>query len=69
MTQTDPHQTVNDRAPNWREDGQLYLKRCFSCESQRGMENWAPSVATGTCAFCGWSDTTNTENTDAPTEP
>lgn len=48
---------VNDRPPNFRDEGgRLFLMRCFACEPERGQENWAPSVATGTCAFCGWSE-------------
>jgi hypothetical protein len=50
--------TVNqDRPPNFRdpETGVLYLVRCFACEPNHGRENWAPAVATGTCAWCGWS--------------
>lgn len=49
---------INDRRPNFSEGGKLYLVRCFACDPERGLENWAPSVATGTCAFCGWSEDT-----------
>jgi ribosomal protein L37E len=31
-------------------DGKLYLQRCFEC----GRENWAPMVASGQCAWCGF---------------
>jgi len=49
--------TLNDRAPNFRNDeGRLFLVRCFACDPQRGTQNWAMAVASGTCAFCGWSD-------------
>jgi hypothetical protein len=49
--------TIQDRAPNFRDDGHLYLVRCFACsESSRGRENWAMAVATGQCAFCGWTE-------------
>lgn len=52
---TEP-ETVNDRAPNWRKDGRLYLKRCFACEPEFGRENWGIAVATGCCAWCGWDE-------------
>ncbi len=58
-------QPINqDRAPNFRADGQLFLVRCFACEPTRGRENYAPAVATGRCAFCGW-----TEFTVTPSKP
>lgn len=61
---------VNDREPNFRGDnGELYLVRCFSCGGDRGTENWAMVVAAGTCAWCGWTessadDTTPRKRTD-----
>jgi len=48
--------TLQDRRPNFRRDGQLYLVRCFACEPEYGRENWAPAVASGTCAWCGWKE-------------
>ena len=51
--------TLNDRQPNFRSnDGRLYLVRCFNCglTYNRGKENWAPAVATGRCAWCGWEE-------------
>lgn len=30
--------------------------RCYACNSEIGMENWAPMVASGQCAWCGWRD-------------
>lgn len=47
-----PPTTENDRPPNFRREGKLYLVRCFAC----GAENWAPSVAEGVCAWCGWKE-------------
>lgn len=47
---------VQGRHPNFREDGKLYLVRCFACEPKRGRENYMPSVATGQCAWCGWKE-------------
>lgn len=62
--------TVNDRPPNFRaEDGRLFLMRCFACEPERGMENWAPSVATGTCAFCGWHEEPSEDTAMGSDEP
>lgn len=48
--------TVNqDRPPNFRVNGKLYLVRCFNCgDPERGRENYLPRVASGECAFCGW---------------
>lgn len=49
--------SINDRPPNFRDDdGQLYLVRCFKCDAKRGLENYAPAVATGNCAWCGWNE-------------
>ena len=33
--------------------GKLFLVRCPKCEK----ENWAPSVASGQCAWCGYAAT------------
>ncbi len=30
-------------------EGLICMIRCFEC----GRENWAPAVASGTCAWCG----------------
>jgi len=48
--------SINDRDPNFRVKGKLYLVRCFSCNPERGTENWAIAVATGVCAACGWTE-------------
>jgi hypothetical protein len=46
-----------DRNPNFRDkEGKLFLVRCFACEPERGRENYAPAVASGTCAWCGWKE-------------
>ena len=34
----------------YSEDGKPYLQRCPECS----RENWAPAVATGRCAWCGY---------------
>jgi len=48
---------IQDRPPNFKDkSGRLFLVRCFACESNRGRENWAPSVATGKCTWCGWQE-------------
>lgn len=31
-------------------DGKLFMVRCADC----GRENWAPAVASGQCAWCGY---------------
>lgn len=56
---------VNDRKPNFRAaDGRFFLVRCFACGGEHGTENWAMAVASGQCAFCGW-----TEDPPATTAP
>lgn len=45
-----------NRHPNFRVDGQLYLVRCFSCDPVMGRENYIPATATGRCAWCGWEE-------------
>lgn len=32
------------------DNGELFLVRCAACH----RENWAPAVASGACAWCGW---------------
>jgi len=32
------------------DDDRLYMVRCPEC----GKENWAPAVASGQCAWCGY---------------
>ena len=45
--------------PNFiTKDGNVYLVRCPKCDK----ENWAPAVASGQCAWCGFDG--NTEVTD-----
>ena len=49
---------VQDQNPNFRsKDGRLFLVRCYICGGERGRENYAPYVASGQCAWCGWKDT------------
>jgi hypothetical protein len=48
--------TLQDRPPNFREDGKLYLVRCFACGGERGTENYVLAVSDGVCAFCGWKE-------------
>jgi len=50
--------TIQDKAPNFREDGNLYLLRCFSCDPKIGRENWAMAVDSAYCAWCGWKEET-----------
>lgn len=58
--------TVNDRRPNFRDDGHLFLVRCFACPDagERGKENWAMAVSSGYCARCGWSEQPPRRETD-----
>ena len=52
-----PGEQKNYHHPNFiNKDRKLYLVRCFMCgDLERGRENWAPAVASGQCAWCGWS--------------
>ena len=45
--------------PNFTKSGRLYLIRCFKCVPEYGKENWAPYVASGQCAWCGWKQGKN----------
>lgn len=48
--------TKQDRPPNFREEGKLFLVRCFVCNKEIGKENLSTAVAKGYCAWCGWSE-------------
>lgn len=54
-----------DQHPNFRVNGKLFLIRCFSCNPERGTENYASAVALGICAFCGWQEVACTHNDTA----
>jgi len=57
-----------DRPPNFRDkDGQLFLVRCFACCEKSGTENYAPAVASGSCAWCGWKEETCLDTKDQET--
>ncbi len=58
-----------DRAPNFREDGRLYLVRCFACGGEHGKENYAMAVANGECAWCGWQDPVSAPVSVSPETP
>lgn len=52
-----PAKIDQERHPNFiGKNGKLYLVRCFVCDEDRGRENWAPAVASGQCAWCGWRE-------------
>ena len=55
--------SLQEQAPNFRSDGDLFLVRCFVCGGTHGRENYAMSVATGQCAWCGWKEETDKEKT------
>lgn len=38
--------------------GVVCMIRCFEC----GLENWAPAVASGRCAWCGHNENRNESN-------
>lgn len=41
---------VTPRGYAWKSNGKIFLKKCPKCI----LENWAPAVATGQCAWCGY---------------
>ena len=45
------------KPPNFVDEGDIFLVRCPKC----GRENYAPAVATGQCAWCGFDANENTE--------
>lgn len=53
------NKAIQDRKPNFRKDGKLYLISCFVCDENYGRENYTPFVATGKCAWCGWKEGEN----------
>lgn len=47
-----------EQAPNFQdEEGNLFLVQCYAC-CPEGRENYLPAIATGQCAWCGWSRAT-----------
>ena len=45
---------INDREPNfYSTKGKFFLVKCYNC-NEKGTENYAPSVSSGICSFCGW---------------
>jgi len=49
--------TIQDKGANFRDkEGNLFLVRCYVCGGEHGKENYAPAVATGCCAWCGWEE-------------
>ncbi len=52
--------TIQDRKPNFRGKlGNLFLVRCFACDPERGLENYAMMVSSGVCHACGWHEKKN----------
>lgn len=49
----DPEQ---HKAPNFVSNGKLYLVRCYKCDPEFGVENYALAVSSGQCSWCGWSE-------------
>ena len=49
--------TIQDKGENFRNDaGKLFLVRCYAHDKKDGRENSGVAVASGTCAWCGWSE-------------
>ena len=44
--------TNQDREPNFRAKGELFLVYCYACN----RENYAPNVPRGVCSWCGWKE-------------
>ena len=52
---------LEDCRENFRSDeGEPYVVRCPRCK----LENWAPAVASGQCAWCGWEEGKQQEDDD-----
>jgi len=51
-------ETPNDKGENFRDErtGKLVLVRCYICNPDVGVENWAPAASAGQCAWCGWKE-------------
>ena len=49
---TSLEEQLTNRANFLGKNGNLYLVRCVACGDR---ENWNPAVASGSCAWCGWS--------------
>lgn len=47
---------LSKKHPNFETEDGWYLVRCFECPDagDRGRENYAMAVASGTCAWCGF---------------
>lgn len=54
---------LKNKANFMSDDGKIYLVRCMNCPNAGsiGRENYAMAVALGRCAWCGWYDETETE--------
>ena len=53
----DHNHSPNEKNPNFRdENGKLFLVRCYVCDPVDGTENLAGAVASGECAHCGWTE-------------
>ena len=52
-----------NKPPNYTNgDGKFYLVRCFNHPypyNKKGIENYLPAVASGECAWCGWTEKKN----------
>ena len=49
---------IEDCSENFRDDkGKPFVVRCPKCR----RENWAMAVASGQCAWCGWSESDDGE--------
>lgn len=56
MTEPKPIK-LEDEPENFRSDGKPFVVRCPRCH----LENWGPAVASGMCAWCGWSEVIEAE--------
>lgn len=62
-TKTVDIRTLQNRPPNFRDEkGNLFLVRCFNCNSDYGRENYVMNGASGVCTWCGWKEETVTDD-------
>jgi len=55
---TQERKTIQDRQPNFRIEGRLFLVHCFNCgHPEVGRANDPFFVAFGKCKYCSWQET------------
>ena len=58
-----PKASLLDCRENFRDKcGNPFVVRCPSCK----RENWGAAVSSGECAWCGWSECKDSDESGAP---